>query len=947
MAEGGLKRLGCLPSGRGQVEALHSLLSADSVVTALTDSSLRAVRGVPEDGQCCPFVDLVGRFLMMMGAPSGLLASSRAMEELHCLACEEAEDEHPLLNGISRRPGMVRAIISALSEIHLAGLDPATIREAAQKLSPHLKEKLEALASVDSRVRSRLAALGRELPSERIKRCLSMEMEVLGPIRHIVVLAGRERQPLFWEWLEWAARQGVKVDVLVESLPGRIDLFQSRHKLDKPLKLKKPRWIQSLFSQETAADPAEVRLIRAPDQLAECEWALRLCSRLINQGIFPHRLAIYCRDTESYAPLLSMASDRLGVPLSLALTVDLPNVGIGRIVIQTLRILSGTDVRPLGRLCGSSYYPATAAERKWLSEALSDAYRARESAWDTLFLKLEEGEGPAWLTHLLTWRSEAKDAVLTLAEWQGRLKDLLGESVVNEEAAKVIATKERDLRALHVLLAALSAGAGASPEAKLTFGGFVQKAISLWSKDKVHLPANDDGVRVESMTERLGPCEALIVLGVVEGSLPRGRSEDPVLSDTERISLMEACGIEGRLVLSAEKAEEERDEFVRLCASPSELLVMTWPHVKDQRNTIPAFYLKELERALEGRLHKEIHSIDEMVPRPDEAAFGEAPLAEAWHGESYAGGLEVFLRTEEARSRVKADLSEPQPLDAVADACQCPFRSLGRHRLNWRGPSGEYEISRMTASPRRGSMRFSQTPEDLRIFLTYDYEERITQAYPRLQEWQIPLLTSARDRLVEEWTDAEVRIRRWLPLNEWQFEVTEKAPWFEQRPWRTPHGNLKLKFTLPAGLMTQDGLLALDGGRRPPTKKEWQDWVKGGAEPNGSVWVGIIFALTEGITAQTALILRHASETNLAHRSPDPPPKKIPWKIKGDAVTEILPPPKDMRWMSLVRFRVTEGARILAEGDMAPVPGDWCSTCELGEICRSHKDYGSRGEAPE
>lgn len=936
--------MGCLPSGRGQAEALHSLLTPSTVVTALTDSSLTAVKFFLEDGQACPIVDLIGRFLMMTGANSGLLASGRAMEELLALSCSEAEEDHSLLLGVSRRAGMVRALMSTLAELHLAGLDPPALRTAAEQATGHLKEKLDALASLDSRMRERLANLGRELPTERVRRCLALEMEHLGPIKHLIVLAGRDRLPLFWEWLEWAAKQGVKVDVLIEQIPDRDDLFQHQRKPTKPTKSKaKGGWTKALFSQETAENPPEVRLIRAPDALAECEWALRLCSKLLNQGVMPHNLAIFCRDTESYAPLLTMASDRLGVAISLPLTVDLRNLGFARIVIQTLEALTGEDVRPLGRLCGSSYYPATATERRWLNESLTEAYRQREEAWDDLARRLEDGEGPAWMTHLVTWRSEVKDAVLTLAEWQGRLKDLIGESVVNDEAARSMATQERDLRAQNVILAALSAGAGAMPEAKYTFAGFVQRAIQLWQKDKVHLPANDYGIKVESMTERLGPCETLIVLGVVEGSLPRGRSEDPVLSDSERIELMALTDRPGSLILSSEKAEEERDEFVRLCSIPAQTLVMTWPHVKDQKNTIPAFYLKELERALDGRVTREIYGVEQIVPLPEAASHSELELAQSWHSEGAVEWPEIYLETEEAKAKVKASFEEPQPLDEVADACLCGFRAIGRHKLKWRGPQGAYEIGRLTTPPRRGDMRFAQGEDDLRLFLTLNFEDRITQSFPLIQSWHLPLLGAAKERLVDEWVTEEEKIRSWVPLRDWQFDITHRSDWFEQRGWKLPDGTARLTFTIPAGFMREDGMLILDSGRLAMSDKEWKNWLENGTEAAGLAWVGMIFGLTENQTSQTVLLYRHASKSYLLHRAPDPPPRKLPNQLRGRVVTDILSPPPDIRWAREGRAWVGKGIRVLSQADMSPQPGPWCKSCSLGEVCRRHQDVMSAG----
>lgn len=940
--------MGCLPSGRGQAEALHSLLTPATVVTALSDSSLTAVRVFLEDGQACPIVDLIGRFLMMTGANSGLLASGRAMEELLALSCAEAEDEHSLLLGVSRRPGMVRALMSTLAELHMADLDPPALRAAAEMATGHFKEKLEALASLDSRMRASLANLGRELPSERVRRCLALEMDPLGPIKHLIVLAGRDRLPLFWKWLEWAAKQGVKVDVLIEQIPERDDLFQHQRKSLKPTKSKaKGGWTRALFSQETAEKPPEVKLIRAPDALAECEWALRLCSKLLNQGVMPHNLAVFCRDTDSYAPLLTMASDRLGVAISLPLTVDLPNLGFPRIIIQTLEALIGNDVRPLGRLCGSSYYPASAAERRWLNESLTESYRQREEAWDDLATRVEEGEGPAWLTHLLTWRGEVKDAVLSLAEWQGRLKDLIEESVVNDEAARSMATQERDLRAQNVILAALSAGAGAMPEAKYTFSGFVQRAIQLWQKDKVHLPANEYGVKVESMTERLGPCEVLIVLGVVEGSLPRGRSEDPVLSDSERIELMALTERKGGLILSSEKAEEERDEFVRLCSIPAQTLVMTWPHVKDGRNTIPAFYLKELDRALSGRVVREVYGVEQIVPLPEAASHSEFELARSWHSDEEGEWPEIYLETEDAKAKVKADLEYPQPLDEVADACLCGFRAIGRHKLKWRGPAGAYEIGRLTTPPRRGDMRFAEAEDDLRLFLTLNYEERITQSFPSIQSWHLPLLGAAKERLVDEWVTEEAKIRSWVPLRDWQFDVTHRSDWFEQRGWKLPDGIARLTFTIPAGFMREDGMLILDSGRLAMSDREWKNWLENGAEPAGLAWAGMIFGLTENQTSQTVLLYRHASKSYLLHRAPDPPPRKLPSQLRGRVVTDILSPPPDIRWAKEGRAWVGRGIRVMSQADMTPQPGPWCKSCSLGEVCRRHLDVMAVGGGDE
>src|SRR5690349_3073713 len=99
MADGRLRVIGVPPSGSGLRKALSRLIKDGTVVTALDDSKLGALkRMLPTDADIdlAPIGELVGRFLTMQGEPIARLCPKSQLLATVDLVCRELPSDSPI-----------------------------------------------------------------------------------------------------------------------------------------------------------------------------------------------------------------------------------------------------------------------------------------------------------------------------------------------------------------------------------------------------------------------------------------------------------------------------------------------------------------------------------------------------------------------------------------------------------------------------------------------------------------------------------------------------------------------------------------------------------------------------------------------------------------------------------------------------------------------------------
>lgn len=921
----------------------------NTIVAALDDALLALARDVLEDpANAVSLMDLVGRFLGMDGQEPGMLPTSRQMEEIIHESAAALATEHDLLAPTFRHRGLSRLLAERLSELRLHGADEESLAEWAQQASPLLKEKLQMLAALEGEARARLDARGRTLPSERIKRCLLAEPEAAG-IKHIVVLGSGEPNPLAEEWLRWAAGRGIKVDVILERLEGREGLFRPEAAAAARLggfssqTPGRPAWGTKLFSNESAEEGPELVILRAPDPLAEVEWALRRCARLISQeGVMPHRICLYARSLADYGPLVQAAAARLGVMASVPISVPLLTNGYTRSVLAALECLASPDVRGLLRVSRSSYFPSAPKFQAELWDVLKAAYRRRQGGWSAVeeWAAAAETEAAPWLSELLGWRREALLAPAPLGAWIGRLRSLVARAGLAEAACAKPATAERDQRANTVMEASLRdtefASAGQGRELDLaSFAAFCRR---LWTGQLVFLPESSSGVKLVGRAQAIGDVDAVMALGLVEGSLPRRRREDPILSDEDRHELAAITQGKARLLDSREQASAERDEFVRLCCAPRRLLQLSYPASSDEQENVPALYLAEADRATGGRAVRVEKLLQELTPPVEEAGGGDAALAKALLEPSRPPDL-PSLKTGEAREALAVDLEAGVDVGEVEDAAVCPFRRAARHRLKWRGQPFGSLFGLVSRVPKDARLALLDSLEGAEEILRSQYEARLEELYPDLEDWQAGLLASARDRLVSTWLRQEEAVRAGWPRGRVAAPARLEPPLFHDRPMKAGGRPYRLKGE--AELASDErGVLRVDIGHHFLNFGSLSSGGSGLKLDNEWLMPGLFFLagyrndghmVVEFRSGETRYMVSLLSTGDTVFKS------------SGDKCLEVRTVPEGRtEFMRGIKDLANQAITRIAESSVEAMPGEACARCPFGELCRCARDYGEQ-----
>ena len=217
MAERGLRVIGAAPAGPEFCAVLKKLVKSDTFVTSFDDGRLRAAKTAlyGQEVEYVSFIELVGRFLMMMGQTAGVPAKAAQLEALAAHLCENLDGDSPYFQA-ARHPGTHQVIAKNLSTLRLWGSNEDDLRAIAEKASPDLSVRLQALADLQEGSRQFLDELGREFPSSRVIRCMEHKMSHVSALKHVVVLMGAEEKPVWERWIAWLADQGVQVDCVVD-----------------------------------------------------------------------------------------------------------------------------------------------------------------------------------------------------------------------------------------------------------------------------------------------------------------------------------------------------------------------------------------------------------------------------------------------------------------------------------------------------------------------------------------------------------------------------------------------------------------------------------------------------------------------------------------------------------------------------------------------------------
>ena len=509
-----------------------------------------------------------------------------------------------------------------------------------------------------------------------------------------------------------------------------------------------------------------LEVVLAPDPLAESEWVLRRCHGLHVSGTPLSEIGVFVRDPEQYVPFLLAAGRRLGVAVHCSRTVPLLSCGFAATVLRALKALAGRDVRELAGLAFGTYCPTPHAVADDMMGHTKATWRHGTAAWGRLATwAAAQADALPWLDSLLAWRESHAGRTYPLSTWLEDFRSLIGDTGIWQAASEGLPdVTARDERAQTVLQRSLADRAFVYDQAgmrELSLSGFVALAERVWQEETVTFEAGAGGVRVSADIEAMPALSTLFVPGMLEGTIPRRRKEDPLLHDDQRKTISQATG--RFLPESRDIARSERDLFVRICASASNEIVFSYPLTDDDRDNVPAFFLDELERCVEGRVSKRSYPRSLFVPVESEAVIAsDLAVRSALDGPRDYGRAEE-VRSEGAKQALRPDWEKGVRAEELESACQCAFQAAFRHRLKVRPPDRAVGTAVLTDLPRRAGLAIAPDPVDARRRLQSELDALLDDLSTDMADWEMGLLRATGQRWIEGWVEREFRARELWP----------------------------------------------------------------------------------------------------------------------------------------------------------------------------------------
>lgn len=937
------------PNSKGLAEGLRKCLQSGSIVTAYDDARLRLASKVAtpdEEVEFLAFGEVVSRVLRMQGEPVERVASRAQRLAITQLACRTLQGDSPLERS-ARFPGMARLVADNLERLRHFGVDPNVLRQITEQVPKTKAEKFRVLADIAVLVQDSMDAAKREYVTDRVLR--SQEGKPLsGPIKHLVVIAGPDENPVFDGWVVWLAGQGVAVDVVIDLLPTRTDLFKGSQRSAARVRSKhltvigEPSWFEALFTGEVATTFPDIEIFNASDPLGESEWIMRRCAQAIDQGTPPGQIGVFLRDQDHYGPLLAAAAGFMDVPVSGSRSVPLLSCGLSNALVCMLKALSSHDLRKVARLAKSTYFSTEPDFEDRLWRTALDLRRASGDKWADLSGWVESQEdAPGWLRRAVEWRNSVAQGTVTLTVWLDRFRQFVGEAEIFESAlVGDERVRSRDLRAQTVLQRTLADYAFVYDQAghrELGFLDFVNLAVSTWEDETVLVEGEATGVKMLFDANAIEPLTVLFIPGMLEGTIPRRRREDPLLDDDDLAFLSSAVG--WIIADSRETVEQERDRFVQLCAAADERLVFSYPQADDERENIPAYYLEELRRATGQKLPETIHPRSQWIPTAQECATEMDKRLRSAYDAVRLPSTTVHIKEDYAKATLRPDFEEGVTPAELASALTCPFAAAYRHRLRVFSPVRRTGTASLLDLPVKAKLAEATDKASGETSLRESLDDLLNRLSPHLENWETELLRTTGERLIQDWLEREFVARSIWPHN----DVTTQADLGShglKNNIQVSGKTLRLKGTAPAVSSIQRYSAIQMFLPALPELDSLQTRIE---SDNQAFELGLHMLVqlkrgTEGValevdavTGQRRLYVlpKSCNDSGIGLRS------DVNKDVKTLTVGKLLRPA-----LEAVVERLGQAMAVLERSSAQALPGDHCQQCPYGEICRVSSENG-------
>lgn len=939
-----IRLVGVAPGAAAMRGVVREFAKKGGIVTATSDRRLRPLRqlvGNDAEVELIPFGDAVGKLAVLAGGqPQPMVQKGHARA-----AVAEAFQSLPpgsLIAESGAFPATHRCVAECISELRAWRISSDDLFEASRKAKGVQSSKLAEIATIYRDCMATFAALGRDQNAGRLEACFELEdSSLLGNSRLLVVL-GSEYEPLTCDWLLWLS--GLKAEVVVvieghETLPGS---FEGAAKIEAHLGVpltrqgEANRIVRSLLAERSdARDGLKVVFSNSPDMLAETEWALRAFLKDAEERPLDG-CALLVRNLDQYAPMVESAARRLGVPLRSSRRVPLLSNGFAKLIIEAIEACAESDIRSISRLARSTYFESEPGFREHLDVGIRASQQDMTQQWQRLAAWAEgERDHAPWLALLLAWREEAVSGRHPMSKWIGLVRDLGVLPWTWDETSHTGSRDDHAQTALQRMLAQVASIENVRSKRVYSLEEFARRVRTLASDADTSVPETPSGVLLVSSAEELGDCHSLTVLGMLEGVFPKRRSEDPVLNDQDRRFLSEALNLKAPLRDSHEAARAERDELLRVCAAPTQLLTLSYPLVDDDRDNIPAFWLKDVETAA-GDVERIVHSRTDIAPT---GAYGRSAADTALAIALAAGTLESEPpRLTEPRSAavVRGDPSRRYELGELRDAFQCPFRYWARRRAGLQARREARAWERLSVLPQRAKLAVQPTREAATRALEQELEKLEAELEGLAASESVALLRAGGERLIKGWVDREFRARELWPRSDVQAPVSLGEGGLKDTFAGTPlRGSL-------AGLATFEGHTVATRYRLRGNYQTWNELTWRSLSADHRFDVAFSLSLIPNPRRGLELDSAEGQRTLIATK------RRPEWRVDTQIGLRILDLTDEEGKEMATEFKrnLASALESIESGSVEARPSeDNCSFCGYGELCRRHMQFGESGTA--
>jgi ATP-dependent helicase/nuclease subunit B len=728
------------------------------------------------------------------------------------------------------------------------------------------------------------------------------------------------------------------------------------------------------------ASPPAVEIWEAPHFLAEGEMVAREIVRLHREGMAWGEMAVLCRDLDSLLPNLEGILAQFNIPTQSFEARMLSDHPLTRAIINLLQLAESNYPREsVLQWLKSGYLPLDALEADHLRRlAVRRAVRSGADGWMRLANECERQENRAGrLLRMTIERTQALAQAQTPRGWLNTLREALSAMDFGGEGSAADAgdaeVLEQVMEVAHQVTTLLEDDPTGTPS---EWARTVQQAWAVTPQHRQPSLSNAVWLLEAARSRPLRP-RVVFIMGMQEGRFPRRVMEDPLLHDDDRRWLNEQAGC--HLPLTADAAALERLAFYQAATCASQRVIFTYSRTEGDHDVQPSFYLRSLREVFppNGIRQRSVrlsdiaaplsHTVDERDTERTlvDSLFDLNPHTRQVMDESErlqtARLLHRWLTEQPERCqqwwrwRYLPDfprLGAPPALahraysaTELEELRRCPFRHFVRWELKLRGERTHYAAGQgrwLHAVLCRRSRSPEQPLENLL--------SEVAQQHPvdrPLGEQH--LLLQQLEEMVRSVLEREERVYSSFGLQTLWTEVSFGPAHDGEETSADAFPPLRL--TLPNGkrmqvcgaidrvdVCPQTGAAVLVDYKRDLDSKWWQN-IQNGEDLQSVLYVAALRQVWKlspaAVALDAALSAKRYRLLFIDAAAPEVLKRLGRQPHEDDGVVQRV---SAERWKKIER-QTAQGIQQLLQGlesgDITPIPGEHCSLCEYGSICRT------------